>query len=184
MNTTFRFSRTAFSRTAFSRTARAAALLTAAGLALTACNYEEERGEAAPPTAEVAQLSVEEAWIKAAEDGMTGAFGTLVNDGDRDLVVTGASSDAADEVELHEMAADEHGAMVMREVDGGFTVPAGGEYTLEPGGNHLMLMGLTGPVQPGDTVTIELKLEDGSLVDFEAPAKDFAGANENYDGGH
>lgn len=174
MSTTFRTS----------RTLRAAALLAAAGLALSACSYEEERGDAAPPTAEVAQLSVEEAWIKAADEGMTGAFGVLVNDGDRDLVVTGASSDAAADVELHEMAPGENGATVMQEVDGGFTVPAGGQVTLEPGGNHLMLMGLTGPVRPGDTVTFELKLEDGSLIEFEAPAKDFAGANEDYDGGH
>lgn len=97
-------------------------------------------------------VTVEDAWIKAAEGGMTGAFGTLVNGGDDDVTVVSATSPAAERVELHETAAGASGEMVMREKDGGFTVPAGAELVLEPGGDHLMLMGLQGPVPAGGTV--------------------------------
>lgn len=133
------------------------------------------------PAAE-APLTIKEPWTKAAETGMTGAFGVLANNGAEDIQVIGASSPAAASVELHETAAGADGQFAMAETADGFTVPAGGEFLLEPGANHLMLMGLTGPVLPGDEVSFTLELADGTTVDFTATAKDFSGANESYHG--
>ena len=127
-------------------------------------------------------LSVREPWIKAADAGMTGAFGVLTNTSAEDLQVVGASSPAAASVELHETVTGPDGASAMAETPDGFTIPAGGEYVLEPGANHLMLMGLTAPVLPGDQIDFSLELADGSTVDFTATAKDFSGANESYHG--
>lgn len=115
---------------------------------------------------------------------MTGAFGVLANNGTEDIRVTGASSPAAASVELHETAAGPDGTFAMAETADGFTVPAGGEFVLEPGANHLMLMGLSGPVLPGDEISFSLELGDGTVVDFTATAKDFSGANESYHGEH
>ena len=162
----------------------AAAVFAVAAVGLAGC------ASAGAPTAETSQTAAAEqsaavtmtgAWAKAAEaGGMSGAFGTLENSGTEDLTVVAASSPAASVVELHEMATADDGAMVMRELEGGFVIPAGGEYLLEPGANHLMLMGLDNGLLAGDTFTITLELQDGSTLDIEATAKDFAGANENY----
>ncbi|MET4058789.1 copper(I)-binding protein [Arthrobacter sp. UYP6] len=133
-------------------------------------------------TATESPLSVREPWIKAADTGMTGAFGVLTNTGTEDVHVVGASSPAASSVELHETVAGPDGVFAMAETADGFTIPAGGEYVLEPGANHLMLMGLTAPVLPGDQIDFSLELADGSTVDFTATAKDFSGANESYHG--
>ncbi|WP_030150378.1 copper chaperone PCu(A)C [Oerskovia turbata] len=128
-------------------------------------------------------LTATDPWIKAAESGMTAAFAVLRNDGDQDVTVVGAASDLSP-VELHEMATDDSGAMVMRQKEGGLTIPAGGEHALEPGGDHLMLMELSAPVQAGAEYDVTLELSDGSTLVVTAPARTFAGAKEDYDEGH
>nr|WP_221446992.1 copper chaperone PCu(A)C [Microbacterium thalassium] len=128
-------------------------------------------------------VTVSDAWVKAADEGMTGAFAELENDGSADVTVVAASTDAAAMVELHETAMGDDGEMAMSEVDGGFVVTAGGTHVLEPGADHIMLMSLTGPLAAGDEVTITLTFSDESTLEFTAPVKDFSGANENYDEG-
>ena len=158
----------------------AAAVLAVSAAALTGCGSSTPAADTSAAD-DAAALSMTGTWTKAAEaGGMTGAFGTLENSGDEDLTVVAASSSAASAVELHEVAMDDDGAMVMREIEGGFVVPAGSEYLLEPGASHLMLMGLTDGLLAGDTVTITLELADGSTLDVDAVAKDYAGANESY----
>ncbi|GAB3077088.1 copper chaperone PCu(A)C [Nocardioides zeae] len=133
--------------------------------------------------AEAAALSVTDPWIKATDDDMTAMFGTIVNDTDADITVVGASSDAAGTVELHEVVTGDGGAMVMQPKEGGFTVPAGGTHELEAGGDHVMLMDLTGPLEAGQDVTVTLELADGSTQDVTAVVKPFTGADEEYAGG-
>ncbi|HSP52928.1 MAG TPA: copper chaperone PCu(A)C, partial [Cryobacterium sp.] len=82
----------------------------------------------------------------------------------------------------HETVANDAGDMVMQEKPGGFVVPAGGSIELAPGGSHIMLMGLTGPLAAGDEATFTLTLDDGSSLEFSAPVKDYTGANETYKG--
>ncbi len=148
-----------------------AALMAAITLTLAACSSSGAGDDAS-------SLTITDAWVKAAADGMTAAFGTIENSSDHDITITGATSEAAKTVELHEVVDN-----VMRPVDRGLAVPAGGFLTLEPGGYHLMFMGITAPFAAGDDVTVTLTLSDGSEVDLTAVAKDFAGADENYDGG-
>jgi copper(I)-binding protein len=76
------------------------------------------------------------------------------------------------------------GNMLMREKDGGFTVPAGSEHELSPGADHIMFMGLDQDLEPGAEVTVTLEFDDGSTHEFTAPVKDFEGANESYHGDH
>ncbi|MCV2396296.1 copper chaperone PCu(A)C [Actinotalea sp. M2MS4P-6] len=126
-------------------------------------------------------LTVTDAWVKAADSGMTGAFGMLVNDTDNDITITAASSDVA-RMELHEMAMNDAGEMVMRPKEGGFVVPAHGTHELAPGGDHIMFMDLTTALQPGDEVTVTLTTSDGETYTFDAAVRTFTGADENYEG--
>lgn len=63
------------------------------------------------------------------------------------------------------------GAMTMREV-ASIEVPAGGEVVLEPGGYHLMLIGLAAPLVAGDTVDIALELEVAGTRTVTAEVRD------------
>ncbi|TQM77670.1 copper chaperone PCu(A)C [Thermopolyspora flexuosa] len=134
-----------------------------------------------PAASPAAALTVTDPWVKAADKGMTSAFATLVNNTDTQLTVVSASSPAAARVELHEVV-EKDGEMAMQQKEGGFVIPARGSHTLQPGGDHLMLMDLTGQVRPGDEVAFTLTLSDGSTVEFTAVAKDFAGGDEKYHG--
>ena len=163
-----------------SRTTSLAAAVAAAILLLAGCSTPSTPAEAAP-AAEAITLT--DAWAKSADEGMTAAFGMLANTSDQDVTITSATSPAATMIELHETVDDGTGQMVMREVEGGFVIPAGGMLDLAPGGNHLMFMGLTAPMAAGDEVTITLTFSDGSTTEFTAPVKDYSGANENYEGG-
>ncbi|CAN7312254.1 MULTISPECIES: copper chaperone PCu(A)C [Microbacterium] len=161
---------------------RLAAVIAVSLLALTGCTPESSPTESASRPAGDA-VTIEDAWVKSAEEGMSAGFGTLVNSGDDDVTVVSVTSEASDMLELHETVENEAGEMVMREKDGGFVIPAGGKLALEPGGNHIMMMDLTGPLTAGSDVTFTLTFSDDSTYEFTAPVKDYSGANENYEGG-
>ncbi|GAB3988209.1 copper chaperone PCu(A)C [Nocardioides marmoraquaticus] len=171
------------------RVGTVAAISAALALSLSACGSTSDTGsdtgsDAAPASADTTALGVSDPWVKSADSGMTAAFGTLTNDGDQDVVVTGVTSEASPTMELHETVAGDGGAMQMQEKQGGFTVPAGGELELTPGGNHLMLMDVSQPLRPGEEVTFTLDLEGGGTQEFSAVVKDFSGADEKYAPGH
>lgn len=137
-------------------------------------------GESAEST-QLAGLTLVDGWVKAADSGMSAAFGVLENPTDADLAVVGVSSPVSSQMQLHETVVVD-GAMKMQQVDS-FTVPAGGTFVLEPGGSHLMFMDLTTPVAPGDDVDLTLDLADGSTYSVTVQAREFTGADEEYVGG-
>ena len=163
-------------------TTRFGVLLTVAALALTGCATSTPAAEGAATTAGDA-VRISDAWVKSAESGMSAAFGELTNDSAQDVTVVSATSEASPMIELHETVEDESGEMVMRQKDGGFVIPAGGTFDLEPGGNHIMLMDLPNPLEAGGDVTFTLTFSDDSTYEFTAPVKDYSGANENYEDG-
>ncbi len=125
-------------------------------------------------------LTMTDPWVKAAKNGTTATFGTLVNDGAADAVVTSATSEITAAMELHETVANDDGTMAMSPKEGGFVIPAGGNHELAPGGDHLMMMGLKRALNPGEVIAVTLTLEDGSTVDVQATVKNFTGADEKY----
>ena len=126
-------------------------------------------------------LQIEDQWVKAAESGMTAAFGVITNPTNKSIRIIGARSPRfAGVMQLHEVAMKD-GAMQMMEKEGGFVVPAGGSIELKPGGDHLMFMQMRQPIAAGEMVPIMLITSDGGQLRFTAMGRVFAGANENYD---
>ncbi|MFC4110999.1 copper chaperone PCu(A)C [Nonomuraea zeae] len=138
---------------------------------------------AAPSSTGVAGLSITDPWVKTTKKGMTAAFGTLVNDGDTAVTVVSGATPLSPMVELHEVV-ESGGKMVMRPKEGGFVVPPHGIHQLQPGGDHIMLMGVTKAVQPGARIPFTLQVKDGEPLEFTAVGKDFAGGEEDYQPGH
>nr|WP_246246755.1 copper chaperone PCu(A)C [Isoptericola sediminis] len=157
-------------------------MLAAGSLGLAGCATQDAAAPTTADTTAADAVSIDDAWVKAADAGMTAGFGEITNDGEAELTIVSASTEAAAMTELHETAADASGEMSMAEVEGGFVVPAGETLVLEPGGHHLMLMDLTDPIRAGDEVTFTLTFGDGSTAELTAPVKDFTGAEESYDG--
>lgn len=97
------------------------------------------------------------------------AFMRFENHSDTDRRLVGARSDVAERVELHTHSEDANGVMRMFEVEGGFLIPANGAYLLERGGDHLMFLGLSRPLEHGDDVTVTLVFEQGDEMDITIP---------------
>lgn len=168
-----------------------AAAVLAASLTLAACGEDEPT--TAVPSASVpaataasaspaAVLTIDDAWVKTADKGMSAAFGTLVNHTGADITIVSGTTPVSPMVELHEVVGSD-GEMKMQPVKGGFTVPANGKLELKSGGFHIMLMDVKTPIKPGDQVAFTLTLKDGTKIDFTALGKAFKGGNENYKSG-
>ncbi|MCU0763277.1 MAG: copper chaperone PCu(A)C [Hydrogenophaga sp.] len=115
-------------------------------------------------------ITVKDAWVRAtvAQQKATGAFMQLT--AKTDTKVVSASSPVAGVVEIHEMAMEQD-VMKMRAVPA-LDLPAGKTVELKPGGYHVMLMDLKGPVKEGDLVSLSLVLEgkDGQRETVEVKA--------------
>ena len=117
-------------------------------------------------------------WVKATEEDMTAVFGRVQNPLPVDVTFVSGSTDVAESVELHEVAGGS-----MQPVEGGMTVPRGEVLELEPGGLHIMLMGVKKPIVAGDEVVITLEDADGKTYELTAQARTFDGGDEDYEGG-
>ena len=91
---------------------------------------------------------------------------TLHNAGVSHHSVVSAKSPVAGIVELHTHIND-GGVMKMRQVEGGIEVPADGMAELKPGGFHVMMMGLTGPLEEGASFPVTLTFEQAGAVTID-----------------
>jgi len=114
-------------------------------------------------------IKVENAYTRATVPGqqVAGGFMKIENKGASVDQLLSASSPAAGEVQLHEMAM-EGNVMKMRQVKD-IAVPAGGTVELKPGGLHLMFMGLKGPFAAGETVPVKLKFAKAGELEVKMP---------------
>jgi copper(I)-binding protein len=98
-----------------------------------------------------------------------GGFFTITNTGAEADRLVSVSADIAKEAQIHEMAM-EGDVMKMRQLKDGLEIPAGETVTLEPGGYHLMFMGLSGAIKEGDVVPVTLTFEKAGEVTIELVA--------------
>lgn len=126
---------------------------------------------AAPKPADVRGLPagtprVEQPWSRPTAPGVGVGVGymVIVNPGKADALIA-ASSPVAERVELH-LTQFEGGMMRMRQV-GRVELPAGATVRLEPGGLHMMLIGLKQPLAEGAAVPLVLRFEKAGEVRVE-----------------
>ena len=109
-------------------------------------------------------LSVQNAYAFAttAAQANGAIFMDIHNGGAADDALTSVKTDIARTAEIHIMEMKE-GTMVMRPVEK-ITVPANGQAQLAPTGTHVMLMGLTRPLQAGSMFDATLTFEKAGNV--------------------
>ncbi|MDR3535838.1 MAG: copper chaperone PCu(A)C [Acetobacteraceae bacterium] len=136
-------------------------LLTAGGAAFAAPNAATARAEVHGPVvlaADTAGITLETIWARPSMGAAnsSAAYFTITDTGAPDRLV-GVSTPAAAMAELHE-SIDDHGVMRMRGV-AGVVLEQGKPVSFAPGGYHVMLMGLTQPLKPGDSFPLTLRFE-------------------------
>lgn len=105
-------------------------------------------------------VTVSHAWARSTVPGQPVAAAYFDLRSERGATLTCLRSDAAATVQLHAMQRDGD-IMRMRELPA-LVLPAGQTVHLAPGGTHPMLMQLKRPLRAGETLDLELLLQDGS----------------------
>ncbi|MCC6790614.1 MAG: copper chaperone PCu(A)C [Thermomicrobiales bacterium] len=140
---------------------------------------------AATPTAAVTAggLSISGVWSRSApamgsSTEMSGssaaAFMTIVNSGTEADTLIAAKTEIAAAAEIHEMKQGEGGVMKMSPLANGLEIPAGGTVSLEPGGYHVMLFGITQDLTPGFTYELTLTFAVAGDVTITVPVQTMA----------
>jgi copper(I)-binding protein len=110
-------------------------------------------------------LVITQAWSRATPNGakIAGGYLTIENKGLVPDRLIGGAGGIAGKVEVHEMAVD-NGVMKMRPLEKGLTIEPGKTVKLAPGGYHLMMFDLKGPLKQGDKVPVTLEFEKAGKV--------------------
>jgi copper(I)-binding protein len=132
--------------------------------------------------AETGAVTVADAWSRQPAEGqtVTAVYAVVSNASDADVTIVAASSPVSSDVQLHEtiMEGDQ---MTMKEKEGGFVVPAGGDFAFESGGPHIMMMGIDPATYPA-MVEVTLELDSGESLTFEAEVRSVDGTDTGHDG--
>ncbi|RJP49594.1 MAG: copper chaperone PCu(A)C [Anaerolineaceae bacterium] len=129
-------------------------------------------------------MEAKDAWARTGmKDGNSAAYMMLANGAGQDDELVGASSDAANAVEVHlsQMGAD--GVMQMLQQES-VAVPAGGMLELKPGSYHVMLIGLKQDLNVGDSITLTLHFKNNGELTLTVPVKDAADMGGSGMDGH
>ncbi len=88
--------------------------------------------------------------------------------------LVGACSEIADDTQVHEVVS-EGGSAMMRPLEGGIAIDPGGQVSLEPGGYHVMLLGVDEIPEVGSTFELVLEFERAGRVTITVHVQEFGG---------
>lgn len=118
-----------------------------------------------------AELVFSDAWIREAPPAASVLAGYLVisNPTAAAVTVTGVSGADFSSVEIHRTVIED--GMARMQSAGQLEIPAGGKFTLAPGGYHLMLFNPRRPLTSGDNVKLLLHVRNGACVGVTLPVR-------------
>jgi len=124
--------------------------------------------------ADTAGIEIRNGWIRALPNGLpAGGYFTLYNDTGGPLRLVGASSPACGLLMLHRTETM-NGIAQMNDVPA-VDVPPHGTLVFAPGGYHLMCMGPTPALAPGNVVPVTLQFSDGARLTARFAVRNAAG---------
>lgn len=108
-------------------------------------------------------IEVRGAWVRTAAQGENGAvYFVIHNYSAEDDSIIGASSDVADNVEIHESTLN--GDVMEMHMAHSVLLPSGGDVEFVPGGLHIMLVNLNQELTIGGTIELTLHFENSADV--------------------
>ncbi|MGN6467869.1 MAG: copper chaperone PCu(A)C [Rhizobiaceae bacterium] len=118
------------------------------------------------------ELEISGVWTRAMLPGQPtgGGYLTVSNKGKSADRLLSVSTPDAGRAEIHSMTMKDN-VMVMRPVEGGLEIPAGGMVELKPGHFHLMFMDVKKPFRKGDTIAVTLDFEKTGKVEISMPVE-------------
>tara|TARA_Y100000588_G_C14085392_1_gene852012 strand:+ start:311 stop:754 length:444 start_codon:yes stop_codon:yes gene_type:complete len=112
-----------------------------------------------------AKIIVKDEWARVTPSGSGSVYMTIENNGDQDDNLTSAISDEAEMTMIHQTVREENIAKMIH-VMGGIDLPKGKRIKLEPGGYHLMLMGIEKNLTLNDRIRITLSFKNNENIEI------------------
>ncbi len=130
-------------------------------------------------------IKISSAWTRATPKGAPVGVGymTITNSGSTADRLVGGASDISNRFEIHEMSMD-NGVMRMRPVAQGLEIKPGETVKLEPGGNHVMFVGLRQPIAQGEHVKATLSFEKAGKVEVDFTVENIGAQSAGEHGMH
>ena len=116
-------------------------------------------------------LVVDGSWARASIGGskVSAVYLAITNRGGSPDRLVGAAAERADHTMIHRSVVED-GVMKMRHV-GAIGIPPGESVRLEPGGLHMMLMGVSPPLEAGERISVTLVFERAGEVVLSVPVR-------------
>lgn len=125
----------------------------------------------AGPVRAQSPLTVEAPWARASAGSAanSAAYMTIVNKTNQLDRLLSASANVSEKVELHTHI-NEGGVMQMRQIQA-IEVNPGEPAVLQPGGLHVMLIGLKAPLKAGDNFPLTLTFEKAGKIEVNVTVR-------------
>ena len=117
------------------------------------------------------ELEISKQYIRATPPHVTNsvAFFTVKNNTDKNIKLVAVNSDIAKHVQLHNNI-NEDGLMKMRQVNA-IMVDANSSRSLQPGGYHVMFLGLKNDLIEGQSIVLTLYFDNGDQIEIDTPVQ-------------
>jgi hypothetical protein len=146
------------------------------GLVATACGDDDDNGDDHTATGDIVatagDIEIIEPYARETINDVGAVYMSLQSIGLEDTLISITAS-VGTTWRVHETV-EEGGSSHMQAVEGGLLIPSGGHVHFAPGGYHVMLMGLTEPLEPGDEIELELTFASGETASFSVPVRALA----------
>ncbi len=129
----------------------------------------ESLGAATCKAQDHGSIRIENAWVReqSNEKAASAAYFRICNATNTPLVLTGVTTPLAAKADFHVTQKNDAGVVSMTP-SGPITLESGQEYAFAPGGLHVMLMGLRGPIEKGQSAKLTFSFADGASETVDA----------------
>jgi copper(I)-binding protein len=134
----------------------ALAVVTLVAFGISGCGDDQSRNASNGDSVDVSDV-----WARSSPAGVTSGavYMTIESAADDELVGASVPTDVAATVVLHETVVGDGAAIMMQQVSA-VDLPSGGAVAFEPGGLHMMLTDLAGPLESGSSFELTLTFAD------------------------
>lgn len=117
-------------------------------------------------------ITISGAWARPGFSGANSAVYLIIqNSGEQADALLSAEANVSQLVQLHQSMMDDSGTMSMHEQER-IDVPAKDQIAFQPGGLHVMLINLTGDLNPGDRFNLTLNFQGAGQVPVDVEVRE------------
>ena len=114
-------------------------------------------------------ITISGQYATASTNDVAAVYFTIKNSGSQDDTLLSVATDSSPDASLHQDVTT--GITSSMKMLQDIVIPAKGQLEMKPSAYHVMMSGLTKPLEAGTTVTVHVTLQKAGTISFTAPVK-------------